>query len=280
MTKLTIERGNLILSTPYNAGLVADLKRAISYQYRKWHPSRKVWEVDYMYGQDIIDIVARHLGETLTVPKQQTRARPVVTKLLKVEYIGAVKERDNGEFTATGYCAGEWSVIFPLLAMRQWFEGNDKPVEPGQAASFYSILGITSSATGKEIRKAHRIAAKTWHPDLNDEDTSRQFRQVQEAYETLNDPQQRRKYDAGLYLQNSIQRVSRGQRTSISDLLADKADIWRPPKRCGWLTVECEESLGRYLVKRILQWDDIVESGLIMVSYWPKRADKFETDWI
>jgi hypothetical protein len=231
-----------------------------------------------MYGADVVDIVKRHLGTELTVPVQVTRAKPLpVTKLLKIEYIGSVKEREDGSMTAMGYCEDNWSVVLKLKVLREWFEGNgDEPVKPEDAPTRYAILGIKRKASNEEIRKAHRIAAKTWHPDKNDEDTTEQFRLIQDAYEVLSDNQQRRKYDAALYFEAQAGR----QPQNADSFSISSFGIWKLPKRCGWLTVECEEMLGRFIVSRIMRWDDIMDGHLTMISYWPKRGNKFEVDWI
>lgn len=62
---------------------------------------------------------------------------------------------------------------------------------------YYEILGVTRSATADEIKKAHRKLAKQFHPDRNPNDPSAEtrFKEVQEAYDVLNDPQKRRNYD-------------------------------------------------------------------------------------
>lgn len=271
---VTIEQGNLVVKTPFNRSWVDDLKASIPHHGRQWNPQKKAWIVAYIYGQDVINVCQRNLGITPIIPKQQTSIKPTpVIKLMKIEYIGAAKEREDGSMTATGYCDGQWSVIFPLKALREWFEGNgDKPLNPDIAPSLYAILGIKRNATDKDIKKAYRIAAKTWHPDVNNDDTTEQFRRVNEAYEILKDSQQRRKYDAGLFLQAQAEKQPE-QNFSI-------ANYWKPPKRCGWITMQGEETLGRFMVSHILTWEEIIESGMTMVSYWPKGADAFTVDWI
>lgn len=61
---------------------------------------------------------------------------------------------------------------------------------------YYEVLGLSKSATEADIKKAYRSLAKKYHPDVNKEkDADVKFKEVQEAYETLSDPQKRATYD-------------------------------------------------------------------------------------
>jgi molecular chaperone DnaJ len=62
---------------------------------------------------------------------------------------------------------------------------------------FYILLGLERGASLNEIKRAYRRLARRFHPDINPGDrmAAAQFRQISEAYETLSDPDRRRRYD-------------------------------------------------------------------------------------
>ena len=62
---------------------------------------------------------------------------------------------------------------------------------------FYEVLGVGRDANDDEIKKAYRRLARQYHPDTNDGDPASEarFKEISVAYETLRDPERRRRYD-------------------------------------------------------------------------------------
>ncbi len=62
---------------------------------------------------------------------------------------------------------------------------------------YYKVLGVTKAATDEEIKKAFRNLARKFHPDVaKDKKTAEEkFKEINEAYEVLSDPEKRQRYD-------------------------------------------------------------------------------------
>lgn len=73
------------------------------------------------------------------------------------------------------------------MASQDWLEKD-----------FYKTLGVSEKAEAKEIKKAYRNLARTYHPDKNPGDAAanERFKEISEAYGVLSDPKQREEYDA------------------------------------------------------------------------------------
>lgn len=65
---------------------------------------------------------------------------------------------------------------------------------------YYEVLGVAKDATEEQIRKAYKKLALRWHPDKNPDnkkEAEEKFKEINEAYSVLSDPQKRNEYDNG-----------------------------------------------------------------------------------
>lgn len=62
---------------------------------------------------------------------------------------------------------------------------------------YYEVLGVSKGASDDEIKKAFRKMSKKYHPDLNpnNKEAEKKFKEVNEAYQVLSDPEKKSKYD-------------------------------------------------------------------------------------
>ena len=66
-----------------------------------------------------------------------------------------------------------------------------------QKRDYYEVLGVDKNADDAAIKKAYRVLAKKYHPDMNpgDKEAEKKFKEASEAYAVLSDPEKRKQYD-------------------------------------------------------------------------------------
>jgi len=271
-TSLQYDNGVLVYRTPYMPALVAELKLQVPAHDRRWDADKRAWLVAPQHANTLVQLTEQHLGETITAPTVPHQTATTETRILDVRYIGATKDRGDGSRSAFAWANGSWAAIFPEQVLRAWFNADARPDE---SPTLYAVLGVAASTTSDELRSAYRRLARTWHPDVcREPDAKEQFQRIQHAYEVLRAPNTRARYDAGLALAASV--ASRAKAVDHTDT----AFGYRSPLRCGLVMCEGHEVLGRFLVQKIIMWQDIVRGdGKVLVTSWPMGADKPEEVW-
>lgn len=221
--------------------------------------------------------IAFPITSTNTARQTQTTYRPAgkpEIKIFDIRYVGWVKKRSDGSQTAFGWSGGEWSVIFTKSVLYEWFGMDERPQE---SATLYQVLCVKPEATAEEIKTNYRRLAKQWHTDIcKEKDARQQFEAIQHAYEILRDENKRARYNAGLALvaNSTVNREMPILAYNTADL------IYRPPLRCGMLLCEVQRSGKKWLVNKILQWEDITNwAGQTLVTSWRMGDDKPTEVW-
>lgn len=261
---ITAESGALKVNTPYNASFVAELKSLIPASGRKWDQLSKCWLVSPDHAARLKDIIDRNYGSDVAMPTVIAAKAEEQVFEFKADYVANVRDG-----FASVNANGSWAAKLTEAALRQWFR---QPSTPGEAATFYSLLGIDRDAPLAEIKKAYKRAARQWHPDVNREPEAREmFEHVKEAYEILSEPESRTRYNAGLLFEQMARIGKSGTYAARS--------TFTPNLRCGQLKVRGRQELGTVIGEEILAWDDITnEAGSVMVSFW--AGETFQIVWV
>lgn len=195
-------------------------------------------------------------------------------KIVKLEYLGAVKKRADGRELAYGWADGNWTLVFTKAVLYQWFGVSERPAEK---PTLYEVLGVKPDTNDADLRTAWKRAARTYHPDVcREADAASQFQAIQHAYELLKDPGKRARYDAGLRLEATLTAITKAAQAIVWEAV----QVWRPPLRCGWLLVDGAQG-WKFEVTQIHQWADILDAqGRALVTFWPAGADHFAEKWV
>lgn len=93
---------------------------------------------------------------------------------------------------------------------------------------YYDVLGVSKSATGPELKKAYRKIALKFHPDKNPDNKAAEekFKEAAEAYEVLNNPEKKQRYDQFGHQGMSGAGFGGGQHMNMDDIFSNFGDIF------------------------------------------------------
>ncbi len=286
--KITIENGYYVMRSPYDERLRDTMKALIHASLRRWDGDKRAWVISPKAIDLLITAIVRSGYEAPDVAPIEISSAiaETVQKTLTVEYVGQCKERGEGVISALGSVKGYWSIEFPEAVLKAWFERANKS---DNVQTFYQVLCVFETASGQEVKSAYRRLARQWHPDVCGEpEAADKFREIQTAFDALENPLSRKRYDAGLF----FERESRKKQDTYTDTFADMYTShsrrrrqfnqhFRSPLRCGLITAEGVQRLNRFTASKIISWDDIVDgAGRIMTASWNKFTESIEIKWI
>ena len=268
--------------TPYMHSFVAELKATVPASERSYDPVTKCWTVSANNGQTVGALIAKCFGQWVDVPAIQNVSS---LGIIEVLYLGSTKDRGAGEKTAFGWTqtegqlAGGWNVIFPEKVLKAYFDPTttEKPAERPSTKTYYETLGIRIGADADQIKAGYRRMVKQWHPDVcKDPDAHEIFIGIQKAYEVLNNPKMKARYDVGLKMSAGLNapKPKRAWEQREEQL------PYRAPLKCGNLLCEYTALGIKKTVSKILQWEDIYNNlGQVLVSSWAMGDSEPTLEW-
>lgn len=252
-------KSEYVCSFPFDPYRVQSLKDIIPTWARRWDNDLKSWII----SADQYDRIKTIFPE-LQIPRIEFE-ETTEQRILTLKYIGKTKYRGDDQASALGYVDGGWNVVFPEDVLRLWFEGFGDFRE----STYYGLLGIQKNASFEQIKIGYRRMAKQWHPDVCKETNANEmFLKIREAYEILSNQDKRARYDFGLM---------------YSGIVEDKTTIlggYRPVLRCGWVKCDGKPILDKFVVQKILDWQDIIVDGLTLVTSWVMGENEPREQWV
>jgi hypothetical protein len=269
--------GDYSVKFPFDRAFLDRFKSQLPRNSFRWEPLQKLWVVAPGAIKQAQELLQDHFQVSVTIPELSTAPTVPIEKTFTLEYLGACKDR-GGYHSAYGSVNGQWVTEFPEEVLKEFFEGKQGEIQhtPNASQTLYQVLLVQESVTDHEIKSAYRRLARQWHPDVCREDNAAEmFRKINEAYELLMDSQKRAKYDAGLYFERQDGEKSRGRDYSI------KVYGYRSPLRCGLVTAMGTVKLGRFVISKILKWEDVTDgAGRVMAASWDASRNEIVIMWV
>ncbi|XP_071716719.1 uncharacterized protein [Rutidosis leptorrhynchoides] len=140
----------------------------------------------------------------------------------------------------------------------------------GSKESPYEVLGVSSSATPAEIKRAYRKLALKYHPDVNKEANAQEkFLRIKHAYNTVMNSDSRKKYDSGnrTYEASNYKRTEDEEFYGFGDFLKDLQEEFK-----NWEAATPSQTKPKSL------WEELSEIGEEFVEFLEKELNITDTE--
>ena len=140
----------------------------------------------------------------LSIAEVMQRIRPLMDESALSTGVGppAASERDPAAERSARTVSMRRALVVLVDVGRSFVCRDPRPETQTPALTmefkdYYATLGVSKASTEKEIKQAYRKLARKLHPDVNpgDKQAEMRFKDINEAYEVLGDPEKRKKYD-------------------------------------------------------------------------------------
>src|SRR5579883_227882 len=123
--------------------------------------------------------------------------------------------------------------------------------------NYYEVLGLSRTASQQEIKKKYHELARQFHPDRaqDKELAQRLFVQINQAYQTLIDPEKRTRYDNSLFTNNGAAPAGKRPTTQPTNASPEQIKRWMTEANDAYLRGDREVALK--LCQRVLRADHV-----------------------
>lgn len=139
----------------------------------------------------------------------------------------------------------------------------------------YETLGLNTDADEETIKKAYRIIAKKYHPDMNpnNAEAEKKFKEASEAYAILSDPQKRKAYDSGLIVEpiNTVNDLFRKMNDIVTEFQRESEKLHETINQYEKRTDELRSQVRKEM-EEMEEDDDIFQTESFTISRKRKKS--------